>query len=134
MAIPNARQPVPPPLPPPQFLHDLDVDLAYEFANNEGPGTGFVKSSFGSVNPASSLCGSGSSFSLKDARPPFTRQGSSSSTVKASSVDDDARNGRPGHADEGYSSLCSVGVTSPKSVCDILLLIHGRSNFARLSV
>lgn len=58
MAIPNAREAPPPPLPPPRHidLQDQSQDLGWKYGNSNGKG------SYGSVKQGSSLYGAGESF------------------------------------------------------------------------
>lgn len=56
MAIPNAREAPPPPLPPPRNIEvfDQSQDLGWKYGNSNGNG-----SAYGSVKPGSSLYGGG---------------------------------------------------------------------------
>lgn len=58
MAIPNAREDPPPPLPPPRHLdlQDQSQDLGWKYGNTNGNG------SYGSVKEGSSLYGAGQGF------------------------------------------------------------------------
>lgn len=58
MAIPNAREDPPPPLPPPRdiYLQDQSQDLGWKYGNSNGNG------SYGSVKEGSSLYGAGQGF------------------------------------------------------------------------
>jgi hypothetical protein len=105
MPIPNARQEVPPPLPPPRYLSDLTPggeDLAWEYANSP---TSFDRKSYASINPSSSLLGG---YGIPS--PKFK------STAEIS-----LRDARPRHFDEGYHSLSSLALTPPKLVFDAAL-------------
>ncbi|KAK7532430.1 uncharacterized protein J3D65DRAFT_105893 [Phyllosticta citribraziliensis] len=92
MAIPNARDSPPPPLPPPRHITELSEgqDPGWQWGN--GPNSlSFGKNSFGSVKPGSSLLGG----QVKRTQPSFdegdygtaARRGSSLSTVKPQDTD-----------------------------------------------
>ncbi|KAH0544135.1 hypothetical protein GP486_008530 [Trichoglossum hirsutum] len=104
MPIPNARQEVPPPLPPPRYISDLTPggsDLAWEYANSHAS---LGQKSFGSINPSSSL---------------FGGYGIPSPKFKSTAAEISLRDSRPRHIDEGYHSLSSLALTPPKLVFDV---------------
>lgn len=117
MSIPNAQQIIPPPLPPPRHLPDIEdggnngPDIAWKWSNSQ---TG---RDWGKVTPSipqgSSLHGGSGSFlsrtGVMDEQLDFQRRGSSISTIKS-----DSRDG-PYQRDEGYESL-GASVWSNKSV------------------
>ncbi|RDW91479.1 hypothetical protein BP5796_02644 [Coleophoma crateriformis] len=116
MSIPNAREPVPPPLPPPKHIADLadsrrnGPDIAWQWGNSaEGDDWGRAASS---VPPGSSLYGSftGRGNNLADEHPD-ARRGSSVSTVKSISGVVDTRDNYP-RIDEGYASLSGSSIGS----------------------
>jgi hypothetical protein len=55
MAIPNAREAPPPPLPPPRHIGEYDQDLGWKYGNSRVEGNGSLR--YGSVKPGSSLLG-----------------------------------------------------------------------------
>ena len=62
MAIPNARESPPPPLPPPRYIGELSEgqDPGWQWGNsNNSSSAGFGRSSFVSIKPGSSLLGGG---------------------------------------------------------------------------
>lgn len=98
MAIPNARESPPPPLPPPRYISELSDghDPGWQWGNSpDGPG--FGRSAFGSVKPGSSLLGGRrSSEQTKQDKPlehverpglHSARRGSSMSTIKVSDAE-----------------------------------------------
>ncbi len=118
MSIPNSRgQDAPPPLPPPRNVPDLGngSDLGWQMGNS------FSKSSFGSVNPGSSLYGS---FARKDVGEAEKEQQKNSSWRKPStstwkslpSMDSDMGHPEARFNDEGYVSLSNSNIMSHKSV------------------
>lgn len=62
MAIPNAREDPPPPLPPPRdiYLQDQSQDLGWKYGNSNGNAN--ANGSYGSVKEGSSLYGAGQAF------------------------------------------------------------------------
>jgi hypothetical protein len=113
MPIPNMRDPVPPPLPPPKHLADIAAggnngpDIAWQWGNSRHD------SDWGgsSVTPGSSLYGSYTSRkSLHDDRE-SARRSSSSSTIKSPSGHGSRENSYP-RIDEGYSSLSGTSIDS----------------------
>ena len=121
MSIPNARDPIPPPLPPPRHLADIadggnnGPDIAWQWGNShEGSGWG---GSISSVAPGSSLYGGSfaSRKSVMDDRPEFTRRTSSTSTVKSITGLERQENPYP-RIDEGYASLSGTSIGSNRSV------------------
>lgn len=105
MPIPNAKDDVPPPLPPPRLIEDPDIAL--HFGNNnwrEG------QKSLPSINPGSSLLGG------------FVGPRRSDETRKAESIIDSPqdvgmmRRGGMRHTDEGYASLSGSSLSSFTSV------------------
>jgi len=119
MSIPNARDPVPPPLPPPRHLADIAAggsngpDIAWQWGNShEDNDWGRPKPS---IAPGSSLYGSfASGKSVLKERPDFGRRTSSASTIKSISASDTRENGYP-RIDEGYASLSGTSIGSNKS-------------------
>lgn len=119
MPIPNAREPAPPPLPPPRHLPDIadggnnGPDLAWRWGNSiSRENTSDWGDSIASVPPGSSLYGNAPSRKgLKDERPEYTRRGSSVTTVKSP----DIRNPSYHRIDEGYASLSGTSIGSGRS-------------------
>ncbi|KAI9751764.1 MAG: hypothetical protein M1835_001170 [Candelina submexicana] len=116
MSIPNSRgHDAPPPLPPPRNVLDLSngSDLGWQMGNS------FGRSSFGSVNPGSSLYGS---FARKDGGETEKEQNNTSSwrsnsisTFKSlPSMDFDAGHSEARFTDEGYVSLSNSNILSHK--------------------
>ncbi|KAL3427693.1 hypothetical protein PVAG01_01202 [Phlyctema vagabunda] len=113
MSIPNAREPVPPPLPPPRHIADFGgPDIAWKWGNSQEDG-GWGKPV--PVPPGSSLYGSfaGRGNSISEERPD-NRRGSSTSTIKSISTVADMRDNYP-RIDEGYASLSGTSIGSNKS-------------------
>ena len=121
MSIPNARDPVPPPLPPPRHIADIEdggssgPDIAWQWSNfQEGSGWG---GSVLSVASGSSLYGGSfaSRNSIMDNQPEAKRRTSSTSTVK--SMNGLERRGNPyPRVDEGYASLSGTSSGSNRLV------------------
>lgn len=117
MSIPNAREFVPPPLPPPRHLADIadgghnGSDIAWKWGNSHRDSE--WGNSTSSIPPGSSLHGGSGRFMSRrgtlDEQLDLQRRGSSISTIKS-----DAREG-PYQRDEGYESL-GASVWSNKSV------------------
>ena len=118
MSIPNAREAVPPPLPPPKHIPDIadggshGRDIAWQWGNpHEDQDCGRAP-----VPSGSSLYGSfASRKSVMDSRPDFDRRGSSTSTIKSISGDD-GREAMYPKVDEGYASLSWTSLGSNQSV------------------
>ncbi|KAF2085917.1 hypothetical protein K490DRAFT_45577 [Saccharata proteae CBS 121410] len=106
MAIPNARDSEPPPLPPPRHISALSEgqDPGWQWGN--GPnGSSFGKNAFGSIKPGSSLLGGQGkrvmSIDEGDHAEYASRRGSSISTIKVQDSDmadtlDNSDEDRPG--------------------------------------
>lgn len=118
MSIPNARDPVPPPLPPPKHLADIadggcnGPDIAWQWGNSH------MDTEWGgsSVAPGSSLYGSfASRKGVKAERPEYARRTSSTSTIKSIRDVENGENSFP-RIDEGYASLSSTSIDSYRSV------------------
>lgn len=117
MSIPYAREPVPPPLPPPRHLSDIvdgghnGLDIAWQWGNShEDNGWGR------SVAPGSSLYGSfANERSSKDGHRDSSRRTSSTSTIK-SVLGPDPRESPYPRIDEGYASLSGTSVGSNRLV------------------
>lgn len=119
MPIPNARESVPPPLPPPRYLPDLAAggsngDIAWKWGNSHA-GNGDWGQPTPSVTPGSSLHGSARKLNVMDERPELPRRGSSTSTIKSASGGNVRENTYP-RIDEGYASLSGTSIGSNKSV------------------
>jgi len=123
MSIPNAREFVPPPLPPPRHIADIadgghnGPDNAWKWGNNSHTESRDWGRATASIPQGSSLHGgTGSYMGRKDTldeQLDFQRRGSSISTIKS-----DSRDG-PYQRDEGYESL-GASVWSNKSVLHFL--------------
>lgn len=119
MPIPNAQEPVPPPLPPPRNLADIadsghnGNDIAWQWGNSrENGGWG---GSISSVPPGSSLYRESlAGKKSMDDRPEFVRRTSSTSTVKSISGLERQENSYP-RIDEGYASLSGTSIGSNRS-------------------
>jgi len=112
MSIPNAREPVPPPLPPPRHI---GPDIAWQWANSHE-----VNSWGRSVAPGSSLYGSyASEQGARDAHRESPRRTSSTSTIKAV-LRPDSRESHYPKIDEGYASLSGTSVGSSRLVIPFL--------------
>ncbi|KAI9806195.1 MAG: hypothetical protein M1825_006310 [Sarcosagium campestre] len=110
MAIPNSRDHVPPPLPPPRHIED--VGIAWKWGNDEGGA--FGQSNPASVRSGSSLSGTGSfREKYQETKLDFARRASSTSTIRASS-DDYGRQEVLQHPDEGYDSLSNSALFNHK--------------------
>jgi len=125
MSIPNARDPVPPPLPPPRYIDDgssTGRDIAWEWANQSGES--HWGGSTSSVAPGSSLHGSLISQRItKEDRPELGRRISSTSTVKSISGVETRDSAFP-RIDEGYySSLSEPSLGSNQSVPTVLFYL-----------
>ena len=99
MSIPNARDPVPPPLPPPRHLADIEEgghngpDIAWQWGNSHEDNDWGKRAA--SVALGSSLYGSfASGKSIMDERPDQNRRTSSTSTIKPLSGGDGKGIGR----------------------------------------
>lgn len=110
MSIPNSREFVPPPLPPPKHLDDIadggnnGPDLAWKFGNTPSATSDWGGSISSSVAPGSSLYGNPTSRkSLLDDRPDYFRRTSSTSTIKSPIGERREKYEYP--RDEGYSSI-----------------------------
>ncbi|KAI9845369.1 MAG: hypothetical protein M1838_001769 [Thelocarpon superellum] len=130
MSIPNAKEPVPPALPPPKRIDGLDdgagsgVDLGWWLGNSkQGPLGG--RSSFGSIDPHSSLFGGRAHHDAADEhnRMGPMRRGSSTSTIRATSGDEPVSPHR--QLDEGYASLSGSSLTTQKSALIVPLNVAG---------
>jgi len=118
ISIPNAREFVPPPLPPPRYLADIadgghnGPDIAWKWGNSHTDSRDWGKAA-ASIPQGSSLHGGTGSFmgrrDVLDEQLDFQRRGSSISTVKSDSRDATYQR------DEGYESL-GASVWSNKSV------------------
>ncbi|KAI9680538.1 MAG: hypothetical protein M1817_003978 [Caeruleum heppii] len=114
MSIPNAREHVPPPLPPPRHIEALQeggdgrVDLGWRWGNGDDVGFGGK-----SVSPASSLVGSTAGLGYNGRRPSCARAGSSGATVTSPSRQD-TREETIRHPDEGYASLSGSSLSNHK--------------------
>ncbi|KAH7058585.1 hypothetical protein B0J12DRAFT_367492 [Macrophomina phaseolina] len=108
MAIPNARDSPPPPLPPPRYISELSdgQDPGWQWGN--GPNSSsFGKNAFGSVKPGSSLLGGQvkRDQSVEEGeRGSWARRGSSLSTVKPQDTDM-AADSLSHHSDEDRPDL-----------------------------
>lgn len=127
MSIPNARDPVPPPLPPPRHLADIadggsnGRDIAWQWGNCQEDGEWGRHTP--SVAPGSSLYGSfASRKSITSDRPDYDRRSSSTSTV-TSMLEADTRERTYPRLDEGYASLSGTSVASDKSVLRLFLAL-----------
>jgi hypothetical protein len=72
MAIPRAREEVPPPLPPPRHLHELSAgqDPGWQWGNTNSPrDTGFSGNRLATVRPGSSLYGGASGSNPRPRQP-----------------------------------------------------------------
>jgi hypothetical protein len=109
MSIPNAREPVPPPLPPPPRIPDFNggspaTDIAWQWGNSQEGGWGKASTP---IDPKSSLYGSFSARnSVADDRPGYDRRGSSASTIKSINGLEVRRETYP-RIDEGFVTLSS---------------------------
>ncbi|KAI9754263.1 MAG: hypothetical protein M4579_004794 [Chaenotheca gracillima] len=150
MPIPNSREYVPPPLPPPRHIHNTDI--AWEWGNSQNEGFGKSgssgNSSLGSVRKGSSLfrgpSPSSTSPSDESRRPSLQRLGGSDSTLKQPESEslresflqnDDIRGKLPGirlanPRLSGEESLRNAVRMSAEQSYDKTLLqkIEGRSN------
>ncbi|PVH84447.1 hypothetical protein DL98DRAFT_512348 [Cadophora sp. DSE1049] len=119
MSIPNAREFVPPPLPPPRHLADIadgghnGPDIAWKWGNDHTDNRDWGKAT-ASIPQGSSLHGGTGSYmgrrGMLDEQLDFQRRGSSISTVKS-----DSRDGLY-QRDEGYESLgASVWLNKSKN-------------------
>jgi hypothetical protein len=117
MPIPNMREPIPPPLPPPKHIADIEggnngPDIAWQWGNsrmgNEWRGS--------VVTPGSSIYGSlASGTSMASERSEPARRTSSTSTIKSLTGAEPKETPYP-KIDEGYSSLSSTSIDSYRSV------------------
>ena len=116
MPIRNAREEVPPPLPPPPHLDEIDLvnDLGGQWANTFGGG--FGKTGLPMINPSSSLC-VGQDRRLHEIGDglDFTRRRTSAATARLS-PDIDPRWEGFRHKDEGYHSLSGSGIANQSVV------------------
>ena len=120
MAIPNARDPVPPPLPPPRHLADIadngnnGPDIAWKWGNYQEESA--WESSAPSLAPGSSLYGSyASGQSSFSGRPESSRRTSSSSTLKSIRLSrTEPEKNAYARIDEGYQSLSGTSIGSNK--------------------
>lgn len=136
MSIPNAQEPVPPPLPPPRFIPSIQSsaregpDIAWQWENARQEAS-WPKSNTAQINPGSSLCGGpfgGHRREPSDERPP-ERRSSSTSTVKSiSDARYDRRDNYP-RIDEGYHSLSGTSIGSSRSVKYIRIFSKLRRTF-----
>ena len=121
MSIPNAKEPVPPALPPPRQIDGLDdgcrsgADLGWWLGNSEhGPFGG--RSNFGAVDPKSSLQGSQAHRGLHHDDPEdLDSRRSSSTSITRLPATKAFHSARLRDADEGYASLSSSGTVNIKS-------------------
>jgi hypothetical protein len=117
MPIRNARDPIPPPLPPPRHLEDIGngPDIAWQWGNSHEESS--WERTISSVAPGSSLYGRNfaNKESMMDDRPEFVRRTSSTSTVKSITGLERQENSYP-RLDEGYASLSGTSVGSNRSV------------------
>ena len=103
MPIPNARDDVPPPLPPPRHIEDLDI--AWQFDQRWHR----TQKSLPSISPGSSLLGG------MAAPPRLVEAGHAPSGSPFDTVQDAVMR------DEGYVSLSGSSLDSRTSVCVFLL-------------
>lgn len=129
ISIPNARDPVPPPLPPPRHLTDIadggnnGLDTTWQWGNPHGHDLGRSTSS---IAPASrSYRSLASPKGILNKQPNFVRRGSSTSTSRSLS-DEDAREQVYLGIDEGYASLSGTYIGSKKSVLPLSHEGYGR--------
>ncbi|KAI9843899.1 MAG: hypothetical protein M1837_006053 [Sclerophora amabilis] len=108
MSIPNSKEYVPPPLPPPRHIDD--VDIAWQWGNNQSEGFGQSKNA--SVSHGSSLFRGQSPNWEGDERkrPSVLRRGSSGSTVKY--PESEAKHSGMPPVDEGYASLSGTKLSN----------------------
>ena len=110
MAIPRARQPVPPPLPPPTYIPEISAgaDPGWQWGNDPN-GADFGRPA--SVKPGSSLLGGAAKSSRQGKEQDFgaqyplegTRRGSSISTITLGR-DSEMHDGTLSHVDEDTNS------------------------------
>lgn len=115
MSIPNSREPVPPPLPPPRVLADIadggrnGPDLSWRFANAREEGSWGA-----SPMPGSSLYGGrATDKKFLDDRPEKSPCSSSNTIPKPMS---EQRRGFSTGPDEGYASLSGTSIGSNRCV------------------
>ncbi len=123
--IPNARDPVPPPRPPPRNLdiYAAGSDLGHIWANKLNGGVGKGGGAGGSVSSESSLHGNWGRRKEVDRmaeRREFVRREVSVSTVK-SPLDRDTKLDFSRHQDEGYYSISDTKPANYLSVQRISL-------------
>jgi hypothetical protein len=116
--IPNIREPVPPPLPPPRHLADIEAggsngpDIAWRWGNSRRD----AEWEGSSVTPGSSLYGSMASRTSMASEPSEpARRPSSTSTIKSPHGVESREMPFP-KIDEGYSSLSSTSIESYRYV------------------
>ncbi|KAI9801301.1 MAG: hypothetical protein M1833_002871 [Piccolia ochrophora] len=104
MPIPNSREYVPPPLPPPRHIED--VEIAWEWGNTDS--SAFGKSNIAAnSHPQLGPIRDRSSWS-STSKAEFGRRGSSTSTIRGQSDHEGGLDGNQ-HPDEGYDSLKGSG-------------------------
>ncbi|KAG9242607.1 hypothetical protein BJ878DRAFT_160569 [Calycina marina] len=116
MSIPNVREPVPPPLPPPQHIPDIadsghkGSDIAWQWGNSR------QDSDWGkAVAPGSSLYGGfASKPGFKESRPESFSRTSSASTIKSVQRPVSRESHYP-KLDEGYASFSGTSIDSNRS-------------------
>ncbi len=126
MSIPNAREPVPPPLPPPRYLADIadgshGRDLAWQWGNSHEDNSQWGRSAT-SVKPGSSLYGNFSAGrkSIMDEPPEFSpRRGSSISTITSEHGREVAYPRDEGYASIGTSNSSLRSVSPQKAIPDL---------------
>lgn len=122
MAIPNAREVPPPPLPPPRYIGDLNEgqDPGWQWGNTNSPNcAGFGRSSFGSVKPGSSLLGAGggggqvqrdkSGEQAERSRYGLARRESLTSAIKSTDMDMNTESLDPSDEDRGGLTRPAIG-------------------------
>ncbi|KAH8821216.1 hypothetical protein F5884DRAFT_745545 [Xylogone sp. PMI_703] len=133
MSIPNARDPVPPPLPPPRHIADIaegghnGEDLAWKWGNPDSAWGSAASTA--SIAPGSSLHGSFTSKrpGSRDNHQDDSRR-SSASTIRSLSSQDTRDYSYP-RIDEGYSSLSGTSFGSNK-----VSRLLGHNGYAKLLI
>jgi len=127
VSIPGARDPAPPPLPPPRYLPDIadggnnGPDLAWKWGNSHEDDGNWARP-MASIQPGSSLLGSfAKRSSMAEERPTYGRRTSSNSTLRSAAA---GEHSFP-RIDEGYASLSGTSIGSNKLVLLVFLEIGG---------